>query len=202
MTRHVLHDSCGWPLIPLGGGSWIHALPVTVYHLERCIWSAGVGGLDPEVVLPPARPHPEDVAVSEVPRLWACRVTAVQATDIALWLGGRLPTRTEWLAAERLWLDAGALRAALQPGTEGDDRIGRLIAVLQRDSAPVHNRLLPPGFGEYASEYGRGRGAMFIMSSTAPEGMVTLGSEVTYRSDDVSFRCVFDAACAPSAAET
>jgi hypothetical protein len=178
-------DRLGHPLVSIGGGVLIHALPVTVYHIERYVWTAGSTGIDVDSVLPAGRPDPDRVVKGDLIRLWATGLTLPQADDLAAWLGGRVPLRSEWRSAQT----APGRSAGRAP--HGDARIGRLVHRLSASSWVDAG--LPAPFGEFTTDRRSApRGRIRLVSNAVPEGVVTMLNEQTYRSSQIGFRCVFD----------
>lgn len=188
-------DRCGAPLLQLGDGTLVHALPVTVYHIERHVWAGNSAGLDWERVLPKERLRPPFAAEESPEDLWVRRLTVEQAEEIAHWLGGRLPTRSEWRRAVQVWDDGRSLASSLRPCPEGDERLRGLVSALACRHVSQRSVLLPQSFAEFAAEFRRGsRGAVSIMSMRGPDGVVAQGGHATFCDDSVGFCCAFDEA--------
>lgn len=195
MSAGVLWDRCGAPLLQIGGGTLMHVLPVTVYHVERYVWAGKAAGLDWERVLPSERPRPPFGDDEDLDGLWARHLTVGQADDIARWLGGRLPMRSEWQRAVNLWNDRWSLSSRLRPCPRSDERLRQLVSVLVRRRVARRSALLPPSFGEFAVEFSHGsHGRVSVMSTSGADGVVTPSSHATFLDDSVGFCCVFDEA--------
>jgi hypothetical protein len=196
MSSPIAWDKCGAPLVPLGQDRFIHALPVTVYQFERFIWSVGDAGFDWESILPATRAALSSPNDEGIESLWLRRVTPNQADRIAQWLGGRLPTRREWLAAAESWEVSSVFGTALVSSSATDPRVARLTESLSARRLTRRSDLIPRNLCEYATQYQEEpRGQAYLLSTTAEDGMVTSGHYDTFRSDDVGFCCVFERDC-------
>jgi hypothetical protein len=193
MSASTAWDRCGAPLLRLDAGKLVHALPVTVYHIERYLWTVDDAGLDLETVLPADRPRPPFADLRHLNDLWAQRLTVDQAAKVASWLGGRLTTRVEWFAAHKLWDDGRSIAASWRVSGEGDGRLGELVRALASRRVRRRSDLVEPNFGEFASEFSHGGlGTVSIMSMRSTDGVVVQSHHGAYRADGVGFCCVFD----------
>lgn len=186
----VQHDQCGAPVIRLSAGAWIHALPVTLYHVERFVWETAPENWDASAQA--VRPSPWDVLAGEDHRLWAGSVTLDQCARVARWLGGRLPSRTEWQEARTVW-GSRAFAEALVPTDTGDARISSIVDGFRKRGVSRRMNVLSPTHSEFATEYRREPlGAVFLLSEGRTPGIVTDFAGRTFRDPDVGFSVLFD----------
>lgn len=188
MTVAVAHDRCGAPLTRLSDGLWIHVLPVTVYHVERWIWTSGPDSEDMRGLLQEKRPTPEEA--SEPWALWALGVGCGTATAMSRWLGGRLPTLREWReAAHTAWTPLNLREAA----DGGDDRIRRLVRRLSPLKGGSRSSLLAPDFGELVTEsIGGSTGAMHLMRPFGADSLIPGDGRRNVCLPHAGFCCVFE----------
>jgi hypothetical protein len=189
-------DRCGAPLVELPSGRFIHLLPISIYTVERWIWSTAPEDRSALALVPSSRPRPNDLRSEDLPGVLASGFSFELGTAIARWLGGRPATESEWDQAEPLWHDSAlfsqSVSEALQTGVTDarlasfysrilasgtstrSDVVGvRLVDVVSKQPGELHGLIL-----------GRGRVA----------GVVNVfGRPATATCDpDFTMTCVFD----------
>lgn len=188
----VRHDKCGAPVFELSGGTWIHAFPATVYHVERFIWESAPDDFAEFDLDFGDRAAPAEVDPKSASKLWARNLTAKQSVSVARWLGGRLPTRTEWTEASNVWASKG-YSAALQATDSGDARIGVVVGRLAHSGVVRRADVLDASFCEFATEYRREPfGTLHLLSAMRAPGVLTDSASKGFRDADTGFCCVFE----------
>lgn len=178
-------------------GYFIHIAPITIYQVERFIWTEAPDAFNLDKLFCGNR---WDAGNGVTPTegldcLWAKGLSFNQASALAKWLGGRLPTREEWsLAAEKIRGRPALIvpKSPTPPGTP-DERLTRALVPLCGSVGNLRE-LTGADFGELVSDepespFGR-ISAMFYCGAPA----TLTGSEGRTKDDHLfGFRCVIRA---------
>lgn len=187
-------DRLGYPLIELADGTLIHALPLTVYHFERYVWTRERGGLveEWERVLSRERPGFRRIVEGHEGEVLLTGITVARALQVAAWLGGRLPTVDELREAHGA-VSRGPVRELVAEGAGTDVRVREFVNAVRDSGHRTAPSFLPPVFAEFATQNRTPpHTSVSLVCGGQEPGYVNPNGLASYSDPTVGFRCVFE----------